>query len=983
MCDRIGPSASTVLSPRPTLPGLLLALALLLPLAAGAAAPHHRWQTLESPHFEVHFHEGLYPAALRAARSLERAHERLVPLLGAEPGRKTQVVVSDDTDAANGSATAAGRPVIHLLAEPPDDLSVLGDYDDYVYLLVAHEYVHVLHLGTVGGVPAVLNTIFGDVWIPNGVQPRFVTEGLATYQESVLSSAGRMRSSLFEMYLRADVLEDRVLDLGQLSGGPGRWPWGTAWYLYGGKLLAYLAATRGDEAILRYSHTYGTSVVPWAMNVDLRQAADTDFLELYDEWVADLRARYAAQRAAIEASGPLTVPAIRTFHGERTMAPRWGADGALYYVEASADRLPWLRRIERAGGADVEVRELGGSGEIAPLPDGGILLARFEQTGAYQSFGDLFRVGPEEEVRLTRGLRASEPDVARDGSAVVFVQRGQGRTRIALLPLRALAGAAPPGREVAVADAAWIDHLPARDGVPRVEPTILHDPGGLQVYTPRFSPDGRRVVFSRTRAGSGRDLFLLDRESGTLQQLTDDEALDLDPVFTPDGGAVIFSSDRTGVFNLYRLELASGATVRLTNVLTGAFQPDVSPDGSWIAWTAYSSRGFDVAAAPLASLRPLPAAAHAARRPAPVAPQDGAVHPVRPYDPLETLAPQTWFPYLGSDRAGTVLGASVAGSDVVGRHAWSLSGGVGLGSRQAQAAAGYSYAGFHPRLSLGASTVYRAVPGFPTGTTERASGGGLSLTFPWGSNRRAHSFTVGWEGLYLDPLEVAPWDAPEAGLASELQFTFGFGSTERPAEAISAEDGVSLQVGTRFGSEAFGGDFAYAALDVSGGAFLRLPWGRHHVLALLGRAGIGQGDLGRRRLFSLGGPTLRDPLLDLLYTGNLFGTGVLRGYEPGAFAGSNLVLGSAEYRFPIWRADAGLWTLPFYAGQLSGAFFAEAGDAFDGLRTRRLHPAAGAELRWALAVGHLGGTVRLGYGYGFDVADGGGHRAYLGVGAGF
>ena len=104
---------------------------------------------------------------------------------------------------------------------------------------------------------------------------------------------------------------------------------------------------------------------------------------------------------------------------------------------------------------------------------------------------------------------------------------------------------------------------------------------------------------------------------------------------------------------------------------------------------------------------------------------------------------------------------------------------------------------------------------------------------------------------------------------------------------------------------------------------------------------------------------------------------------PGSFTGSNLALASLEYRFPIWRADAGAWTLPLYAGQLSGAFFAEAGDAFDGLGTRRLHPAAGGEVRWALAVGHLGGTVRLGYGYGFDVAEGGGHRIYLGVGAGF
>ncbi len=938
----------------PALGAVALPCALLLAApAARAAAPHHRWQTLETPHFVLHFHEGLYPVALSAARSLEKAHEKLVPLLGAEPKRKTQVVLEDDTDSANGSATAAGRPQIHLLAEPPDDLSVLGDYDDYVYLLVAHEYVHVLHLGTVNGLPSWLNWIFGDVWIPNGAQPRFMTEGLATYQESHLSSAGRVRSALFEMYLRADVLEDRLLDLGQLSSGPGRWPWGTAWYLYGGRLMEHLAATRGDEVLLRYSHEYGGNFIPWSTNVDLRTAAEVDWIELYDEWARSLRVRYASQAEAIEKAAPLTEPKLRTRHGERTMGPRWAQDGrSIFYVEASAHRRPWLRRIDRETLEDEEIHDLGTTGEIAPLPDGGVLLARGEVFRAYEYYGDLFRVDEDGERRLTHGLRASEVDVV--GTTAVFVQRGQGRTRLATL---ALDGAA--------------------------DATILHDPGALQVYTPRFSRDGSRIVFGRTRPAHGRDLFLLDRESGALRQLTDDGALDLDPTFTPDGDAVIFASDRSGVFNLYRLDLASGETVQLTNVLTGAFQPDVSPDGTWLAWTTYSSYGFDVAAAPLASLEPRPASVHVEQRPQPLAPTDGALYPVRAYDPLETIAPQTWFPYLAADTAGTVIGASIAGSDMVGLHAWSLAAGMGLNSGQPQGALGYGYGGWFPRFGFGASTSYRSVPGFPAGTTERASGAAASLTFPWGNTRRSHSFTVGYEGNWLEPLAVDPDDAPEAGLASELQFGFGFGSTERPADAISPEDGVGFSIGTRFGSEALGSDFSYAALDLSGGAYLRLPWAKHHVLAVLGRVGLGQGDLGNRRLFSLGGPTLRDPLLDLLYTGRFLGTAVLRGYEPGAFAGSNLVLGTLEYRFPIWRADAGAWTLPLYAGQLSGALFAEAGDAFDGLGTRAVHPAAGGELRWNVLAGNLGGTVRLGYGYGFDVELGGGHRAYLGIGAGF
>lgn len=931
-------------------------LALACPLAARAAAPHHDWQTLESPHFVVHFHEGLYPVALRAARSLEKAHDRLVPLLAAEPERKTQVVIQDDTDSANGSATAAGRPQISLLAEPPDDLSVLGDYDDYVYLLVAHEYVHVLHLGTVNGVPSWLNWIFGDVWVPNGAQPRFVTEGLATYQESHLSAAGRLRSSLFDMYLRADVHEDRLLDLGQLSSGPGRWPWGTAWYLYGGKLVEHLARTRGDEALYRYSSAYGGNVIPWAMNLDLRTAADIDWIELYDEWAASLRGHYAAQRAAIEAAGPVTDPRLRTRLGERTMTPRWAPDGrTLYYVEATADRIPWLRRIDRETREDVPVHDVGGTGEIAPLPHGGVVQARGELANAYQFFGDLFHVDEDGERRLTRGLRASELDVTADGRTAWFVQRGEGRTRLARIALG----------EGAAAE------------------VVIDPQGDVQIYTPRVSRDGGRVVFGQTRPGAGRDIYVLDVASGVRTQLTDDDALDLDPTFTPDGSAVIFASDRTGVFNLYRRDLETGETLQITNVLTGAFQPDVSPDGEWIAWTTYSSYGFDVAASPMSALLALPAPEAKAERPPPLVDGGGPLYPVRDYDPLETIAPQTWFPYLGTDISGTVVGATVAGSDMVGRHTWALSGGVGLASREPQAGASYGYHGWYPILGVAGSTSYRGVAGFPAGTTERATGGAASLTFPWGSARRSLNFSVGYEATWLEPVVVAPDDAPEAGLATELQFGFGFSSVEHPAEAISNEDGVTLQIGTRFGAPSLGSDFAYAALDVTSGAFVRLPWAKHHVLALIGRVGVGQGDLGKRRLFSLGGPTLRDPLLDLLYTGAFLGTASLRGYEPGAFSGSSLALGTVEYRFPIWRADAGLWTLPLYAGQLSGAFFAEAGDAFDGLGTRSLHPAAGAELRWNVAVGVLGGAVRLGYGFGFDEPLGGGHRVYLGIGTSY
>ena len=150
--------------------------------------------------------------------------ERLVPLLGAEPKRKTQARRRGRHRLGQRVGYRSGQASDFPAGRAPRQPLVLGDYDDYVYMLVAHEYVHVLHLGTVGGVPSWLNWIFGEVWVPNATQPRFVTEGLATYQESHLSSAGRMRSALFDMYLRADVLEDGLLIPGSSRVGRGAGP---------------------------------------------------------------------------------------------------------------------------------------------------------------------------------------------------------------------------------------------------------------------------------------------------------------------------------------------------------------------------------------------------------------------------------------------------------------------------------------------------------------------------------------------------------------------------------------------------------------------------------------------------------------------------------------------------------------------------------------------------------------------------------------
>lgn len=76
---------------------------------------------------------------------------------------------------------------------------------------------------------------------------------------------------------------------------------------------------------------------------------------------------------------------------------------------------------------------------------------------------------------------------------------------------------------------------------------------------PRWAPDGRRLVYSRRVSRDHAELWILDLAKSERAPLFAEPGLNLQPSFTPDGKAVLFTSNRGGGFNIYRLDLESGA----------------------------------------------------------------------------------------------------------------------------------------------------------------------------------------------------------------------------------------------------------------------------------------------------------------------------------------------------------------------------------------------------------------------------------------
>ena len=519
------------------------------------------------------------------------------------PQRRTEVILTDDTDSSNGSATALPFTTVRLYLTAPDDRSELNDFDDWLYALFVHEYTHILHLDTVNGLPRWVNYLLGfgvnTIYAPNQIQPRWFIEGLAVFEETERTSAGRLRSALFDMYLRSHTLEGKFLSLDRVTNQSHLFPRGNVPYLYGSALLRYMARRFGQDTLQQISQRYGgcwspDCWVPWGMSRVLRRLTGHTYDEIYGDFRREMQERYKAQREAIRLS-PLGLTTGRPIRGYTVAIDRpQFTDGGktILWIDSDPYERTALRRYDvRTGKTTVELKLDGANGLSLSADGQTAVMSRYNLFRQNYSYQDLvaYRRDRRQMVALTDGLRADNPAISPDGRQVAFEVNNQGTRRLGIMALPDLQN---PGSEkridpraVAVPEV-WRARAAAAVSFP------LPQREWSQVYTPAWSPDGKQLALSYWQEGGFRDIVTLDLASGELRYITRDRALDLEPHYSSDGQYLYFVSDRTGVYNLYAHHLASDTTFQVTSVIGGVFSPAVSPDGTLAAYVGFVAEGF-------------------------------------------------------------------------------------------------------------------------------------------------------------------------------------------------------------------------------------------------------------------------------------------------------------------------------------------------------------------------------------------------------
>lgn len=536
-----------------------------------------QWQVIKTTHFEVYFYEGERLCALDAARMAERSYAKLSRVLGYEMTRPIPVILyASHTDFQQTNVTT------ELLTEGTGGfteflkrrvlLPFTGSYAELEHVLT-HELVHAFQVEILYGAGgSVLSN-------PITVQPPlWFMEGMAEY----LSLGGVDVHT--EMWLRDAALQGYLIPIETL-GQTGD----IRVYRFGQSIFAFIGQKFGDEKIgeiLKSAARLGGvgSAVKSALGMPLE--------ELSDAWLEETRRRYLPQivnfRKASEFAKRLTKQGDDL--SQMNLAPCISPDGNQFaYI---SDRSMYTDMYVADAGTGESRKRL-----VKGERSGGFESLRFFNTALAWSPDGKFiafpaKIGGEDALyimevekkkirrRLTFGLDGlASPAFSPDGKQIVFVGLDGGRSDLFVCDV--------DGKNVKrLTDDRYTD----RD--------------------PQFSPDGKVVAFTTDR-GEGTDfdrlvfgnyrLALYRIDTGGISVLPNQKGKNIAPQWSPDGGEILFVSDRTGVSNVYSIDVASGDTYQLTNILTGVtgIIPNAPPvslsrNGERLVFSAFDRGGWDV-----------------------------------------------------------------------------------------------------------------------------------------------------------------------------------------------------------------------------------------------------------------------------------------------------------------------------------------------------------------------------------------------------
>ncbi len=935
--------------------------------------PDFKWQTITTPHFNIHFHQGLKPAALRMVKIAEEVYYKLVKEIKWEPKWRVDVVLVDNMDMANGFATPFPFNKVQIYISRPEVDQVLNNFDDWLRLVFTHEYTHILNMDSVSGIPWFFRTIFGrnPFFFPNMFSPIWMLEGNALYHESADGIHGRNNSVYADMIMRMEVYSNRFKSIDKACVSPRQWPRGSVPYIYGGKFVEFLENSYGRGKMADVFLETSGNIIPWSDNIypipyfynkDAKDVYDKSFPALWDEFEKYQKLKYNAQIKRIKQEGLSEFNVISDKESNSVMS-RFSNDGKhIYYIRHSPYIGSYLMDYNLETGENNKLTRVNYPESIIVGENNKIFISDIEYYASYLLYNETFIYQDGDYDQTSYARRSKDIDVFKNGDRLYIRNEKNHYSLIKADPMNKM-----------------------------ILPII--DKAGIQLAHCKISPDNKKIVFVIKDLNGNTDLVLYNLTKKRFLRLTNDKFHNNAPVWHPDGKRIVFSSDRNGVYNLYEYNLQKNQVIRLTNLVGGAFRPDISPDGKKISFTAYQSKGNTISYLAYSKklyerYNVLPEVLEKSffyrQKDEQYIDQLAKIVKVEDYNSLKSLVPITWFLWffqnteqISPDKYDSEFYLILGGFDPLVKHYYQL-----IGSyfpRQKKSIIDFSYTcmSFYPDFFIGYydDGLFWEEDKFPWEDTYERNFkrdlnqiGYIGMLIPLYWINTQHIL----QGMYIYEKEktdiyLVSSDSVfrDETIEARIQGIYYFNNAKNYLYSISPEDGMDLLLIGDYYHEDLGSDIAYYKVRGEFNGYLPSFFDNNVLRLRVRGAACRNNDL--EQPYTLGRFTKGERDF-VSHSEDEWG---LKGYPAGSIWGNKLATAALEYKFPLIQADFGLLTFPLMFRDLWINVYGEYGNVWDDgtakeYKKEDFKRSAGIELHLHFTLGYtldLSGYVGFSRGY--------------------
>ncbi len=582
---------------------------------------------IETPHFRVVFPPDLEPYARRVGAAAEAVREGVIGVAGADPGR-TMLVINSDGDITNGFSLASPRSSITLFTSFPRVGDFGMQWQDWLRLLISHEFTHSAHLSQPKRNFSLLGNAIGEGNSSANIAPPWFVEGFATYAETKLSSGGRGRDASVLTERAQAALGGRFPSYGEISSG--RYLETGNQYTYGVGFVQFLLDKYGEPTARKVIDSYERQLFPWDFSDAWESVTGSRLQPLYNDWQQLELARAKADLERDKNTALPTGSSLKDGFGRHVSSDWRGqqlvfSGGRTIYVSDDGDMTKARALTRLASSAD----------RVSWAKDGSIVYSRPIPNGASKP-SEVFRLRNTKEERLTNGAHAR--NAIADGDCILYVQ-----DYLETSSLHQICD----GKDV----------------------EVLAAPANWHFAQPAPGPNNT-IALTVWRPGGFLDIATIARDStgkaGQLEFATSDFAQDGWPAWKPDG-TLVWSSDRNGNFQIFGRDGTNAK--QLTAAPGGAYSSSTNATGR----TLFSSFAKD--SLELRNLDALPTGNPVTlERNEPKGFIDtGLEYAVAPYSP--SLEPVAWSPLI-LDGSAIGLGAALKGQDGANLLSYSLFAGL-------------------------------------------------------------------------------------------------------------------------------------------------------------------------------------------------------------------------------------------------------------------------------------------------------------------